>query len=40
MLHKGTPRKERIPNQVEDKVVTIHCMCRDESTVANWRKPY
>ena len=40
MLHKGTPRKERLPNQVEDRIVTIHALARDESKVKNFKKPY
>ena len=40
MLHKGTPRKERLPNQVEDRIMTIHALARDESKVKDFKKPY
>ena len=40
MLHKGTPRKEHFPNQVEDRIMTIHALARDESKVKNFKKPY
>ena len=40
MLHKGTPRKERLPNQVEDRIVTIHALARDETKVKDFKKPY